>query len=264
MPAMPRREPGSFGFAEVYDVLYENDTAFRAAQLDFLGSVFGAPPARLLDAGCGTGGHLLALGAAGYSVVGLDIDLRMVQVARSKLREAGRPLTLVRGDLRILSFSGTFNGVLCLESPLAYLLADDDLAVALTGLHRSLRPGGLLVVDVFDYPATLGEAGVPAQTNLFLAPWGRVSVREVHTHDHRSGVWIMRQEFRVSRGRRVTRFAVEHRLRVRSAESYAAALERAGFSVVECRAAYPNSPSMLEHERRIILVAKADALSRQE
>ncbi len=68
MAASPPPEPTDF--AGVYDVLYD-DPAFRTAQLVFLGQVFGPPPARLLDAGCGTGAHLAGLAAQGYAVAGL-------------------------------------------------------------------------------------------------------------------------------------------------------------------------------------------------
>lgn len=256
MAASPR--PELIDFAGVYDVLYD-DPAFHVAQLALLGQILGPPPARLLDAGCGTGAHLAGMAARGYTVVGLDADPRMAAVAQSKLAATARPSRVIWGDLRRLPFGDVFDGILCLESPLAYLLADDDLATALAEFRRCLRPGGRLVIDVFDYPGTLGEEALPPQTTRFPAPWGTVTVAESHSFDRAAGIWTMRQAFRVNRGRRVERFAVAHRLRVRSAEVYLAALAGAGLTVVACGSAYPGTPATLADERRVVLVAVNDA-----
>ncbi len=255
MAASPRSEPS--GFADVYDALYD-DPAFRAAQAAFLEHIFGPPPARLLDAGCGTGAHLAGLAARGYAVTGLDADPRMAQIAQAKLAAAGQPGRVIRGDLRTLPFTAAFDGILCLESPLAYLLADADLAAALAGFHWSLRPGGRLVIDVFDYPRTLGEEGLPLQTSRFAAPWGSVTVQEAHSFDRGTGIWTMRQAFKVSRARRVERFAVEHRLRMRPVEAYLAALAGAGFTVAARWPTYPGAPAPLADEHRVIVLARRD------
>lgn len=255
MAASPQSEPASF--AGVYDALYD-DPAFRAAQLAFLGQVFGPPPARLLDAGCGTGAHLAGLAALGYTVVGLDADPRMLQVARRRLSTAGQPAALILGDLRVLPFAQAFDGIVCLESPLAYLLADDELDAALAGFHRCLRPGGRLVIDIFDYPRTLGEEALPPQTTRFSAPWGAVTVAEAHSYDRAAGIWTMRQAFKVNRGRGVERFTAAHRLRVRPVETYLAALEASGFTVTARRSTYPGIPASLADEQRVILVAQRD------
>ncbi len=259
MAASPQSEPASF--AGVYDVLYD-DPAFRAAQLAFLGQVFGSPPARLLDAGCGTGAHLAGLAALGYTVVGLDADPLMAAIAQGKLAAEGRPGRVIQGDLRSLPFAAAFDGILCLESPLAYLLADDELDAALAGFHHCLRPGGRLVLDVFDYPRTLGQEGLPPQTTRFSAPWGTISVAEAHSYDRAAGIWTMRQAFKVNRGRGEDRFTVAHRLRVRPAEAYLAALAGAEFTVVAYGSAYPETPASLAAERRVILAAVNDTNAR--
>ena len=42
-----------------------------------------APPARVLDAGCGTGRSTIAFAGLGYDVVGVDVDASMLAVARA-------------------------------------------------------------------------------------------------------------------------------------------------------------------------------------
>ena len=160
---------GDAGFAGVYDAIYA-DPVFLAAQLAFLESAFSGIPGPLLDAGCGTGRHLVPLSKRGYHVVGVDISPAMLSVARASLTEAGLAGDLVRGDLRLLPFGSVFGGILCLDSPLALILTDDDLAATLAALHRSLRPDSVLVAEVFDYVGTLGAEPIAPWTGSFPAP----------------------------------------------------------------------------------------------
>ena len=242
-------------FAGVYDAIYA-DPAFLAAQLTFLEGAFSGVSGPLLDAGCGTGRHLVPLYARDYRVVGVDISPAMLGVARASLTQAGLAGALVRGDLRSLPFGPVFGGILCLDSPLALILGEDGLAAALAALHRSLRPGGVLVAEVFDYLGTLGAELIAPWTGSFPAPRGQIAIRESHRFDRSAGIWEMTQEFSVRRAARKGSFAITHRLRIRSADAYAAALEAAGFRVEELLAFYPGTPAESLSEQHIIFVAR--------
>ncbi|MCU0502686.1 MAG: class I SAM-dependent methyltransferase [Anaerolineae bacterium] len=246
---------GDAGFAGVYDAIYAGP-AFLAAQLAFLDSAFSGISGPLLDAGCGTGRHLVPLSKRGYRVVGVDISPAMLGVARASLTEAGLDGALVRGDLRSLPFGPVFGGSLCLDSPLALILADDGLAAALTALHRSLCSNGVLVAEIFDYVGTLGAEPIAPWTSSVPALRGQIAIRESHRFDQAAGIWEMTQEFAVRRAARRESFAITHRLRMRSADAYAAALEAAGFRVEELLARYPGTPVESLSERRMIFVAR--------
>ena len=211
----------------------------------------------MLDAGCGTGRHLLPLARLGYEAVGVDVSDAMLRRGQEVLRAAGAAAGLVRADLQELPFAGGFAAALCFESPLAYLHEDAALFAALRELRRCLAPAGRLIVDVFDYPATLGEGPFAPVVTRFPAAQGSVTVRETHRYDRAGQVWHMEQVFSIAREGTAETFTVEHALRVRSAADYAAALEEAGFAVEELLPAYPGAPPELRDERRILLVAVA-------
>jgi SAM-dependent methyltransferase len=99
---------------------------------------------RVLDAGCGTGKSFLPLLERGFDVTACDHSGAMLDVAASK---AGSAVTLHRRDLRALDTLGEFDLVTCLDDVANYLTDPDDLAAALAGLARNLRPGGLLLFD---------------------------------------------------------------------------------------------------------------------
>jgi SAM-dependent methyltransferase len=254
-------------WSNVYDVLYGSEAtgsavaginaAFLAAQMAYLQQNLPAPPARVLDAGCGTGRHLLALAQSGHRTVGLDASDAMLRRAQQVSGAAGASVDLVCADLRNLPFNGCFDAALCLESPLAYLHQDAALSATLRGLRRSLIADGRLIVDVFDYPATLGEGPFAPAVTRFPTPWGSVTVRETHRYDRTPPVWRMKQEFKVEREGETKTFTVDHALRVRTAAEYAAAVEDAGFAVEELLPAYPGTPMALRDERRILVVAVA-------
>jgi len=61
------------------------------------------PPARVLDAGCGTAQLSTPLMAAGFDVVGLDVSAAMLEVARRKV-QPGWNAQFEVGDVRSMNF----------------------------------------------------------------------------------------------------------------------------------------------------------------
>jgi ubiquinone/menaquinone biosynthesis C-methylase UbiE len=74
------------------------DAAVRAAWAGRLAGWLPAPPADVLDLGCGTGSLALLAAEAGHRVVGVDLSARMVDRARAKLAAAPIPAVVLVGD----------------------------------------------------------------------------------------------------------------------------------------------------------------------
>jgi demethylmenaquinone methyltransferase/2-methoxy-6-polyprenyl-1,4-benzoquinol methylase len=94
---------------------------------------------RVLDAACGTGDLAIADRRAGAArVTGLDFSEQMLARARRKA-----PLEWVRGDMLALPFAeGTFDA-----ATVGFGVRNvADLPLALSELHRVLRPGGRLAI----------------------------------------------------------------------------------------------------------------------
>lgn len=100
------------------------------------------PPARVLDAGCGTGRVAVRLAELGYDVVGCDPDPAMVDVARRT-----RPdLPWLVADLAVVTpeaAGGAVDAVVLAGNVVPFLGA--SLTGAARSCARLLRPGGLLV-----------------------------------------------------------------------------------------------------------------------
>lgn len=106
---------------------------------------------RLLDVGCGTGKSFLPMVARGYEVTAFDISPAMV--ARACEAAAGSGAEVLVADVRDLPELGRFDLAIALDDTLNYVLSDEELQAAFSGLARNLRPGGLLVFDLNSLPA---------------------------------------------------------------------------------------------------------------
>ena len=116
------------------------------------------PEARsLLDAACGTGGHLRFLGDHFDEVEGVDGSPAMLVRAGEKV--PGVPLH--EGDLRTFDLGRRFDAVTCLFSSIAYLVPGDELRRGIANLARHLVDGGVLVVEPWIKPDDWDPAPLP-------------------------------------------------------------------------------------------------------
>lgn len=99
---------------------------------------------RALDVGCGTGRAFPPLLERGWQVHGCDLSPAMLEIAAQK----GASVPLDVADMRSLPILGDFDLVLSLNDCLNYLLGDEDLVRALTGMRANLARDGILIFDV--------------------------------------------------------------------------------------------------------------------
>lgn len=117
-------------------------------------------PARVLDAGCGTGRVAMRLQDLGYDCVGVDVDESMLAVAMAAEAANSRP-GWVLADLSTLDLDqhgipGGFDLCVAAGNVIPFL-AEGTLERTVTALTATLRPGGLLVTGFGLDPAHLPE-----------------------------------------------------------------------------------------------------------
>lgn len=125
-------------YAERYREMAEEGTDVHG-EADFVTTLLPAP-ARVLDAGCGTGRVAVRLDELGYDVVGVDVDPEMLFVAA---REAP-DLHWLLADLTTLELETEFELVLVAGNTIP-LLEEETLAAACVRLAAHTVPGGLVV-----------------------------------------------------------------------------------------------------------------------
>ncbi len=119
-----------------------------ARQCDMIERRLGLRPgATLLDVGCGLGLQVMELSARGYLGVGLDLSLPMLSRASEEAQMRALRVNFLHSDMREMSFDGAFDAVLCLGTTLGYF-DDDTNRRIVERLHRALKPGGQLLLDL--------------------------------------------------------------------------------------------------------------------
>jgi len=117
--------------------------AGRAAVASGVGSAPATvkPPVQILDAGCGTGGFIRSLQAAGceWQVTGVDLSPVACKLARERTG-----VQITEGSITALPFAdGTFDAIT--TGDVIYHI--EDVAGALSEFARCVKPGGVVVVN---------------------------------------------------------------------------------------------------------------------
>lgn len=150
------------GYARYYDLLYR-DKDYRS-EVDFVDQLTHthAPGARrMLELGCGTGGHAVLFAERGYEVTGIDLSEEMLALAAQRasalpVTTAGR-LRFQQGDIRDIEAEGSFDVVLSLFHVMSYLPGNDDLRRVFAGVKARLAPNGVFIFDCWYGPAVLTD-----------------------------------------------------------------------------------------------------------
>jgi SAM-dependent methyltransferase len=108
----------------------------------------------VLEVGCGTGRVLIPTAQAGIEITGLDLSPHMLAVCRKRLQaeaqEVQSRVRLVEGDMRRFELDQTFQLITLPFRPFQHLTTVEEQLACLGCLHRHLRAGGKLILDIFN------------------------------------------------------------------------------------------------------------------
>ena len=150
-----RLRPRDVWFQDVFSEEYlrtipENIEEITTAEVDFIRrSLKLKKGSRILDLACGFGRHSLELAAEGFEMVGLDLSMALLQKALSAAQKRSLNVKFIHGDMRELTFSGIFDGAFVWDTSIGYFDDRTNLRV-LQGVHRSLKNGGRILIDVIN------------------------------------------------------------------------------------------------------------------
>lgn len=162
------------GYARFYDQLYATKSydAEVAFVLDRVAAHGHTVPRRLLDLGCGTGGHMLPLLQRGIEVSGVDRSEEMTAQAREKLTAApqGQSWKVSCRDIRDFRDGSKYDVVVSMFAVMGYLTSNDDFLRGLDTARAHLDTGGLFIFDVWHGSAVLHEL---PETRIHQYPAGQ-------------------------------------------------------------------------------------------
>lgn len=222
-------------YASFYDLIYAGkdylgEADFVLRRLERFGRL-----SSILDFGCGTGRHAIALGARGLEVHGVDLSEQMIDRARERAAASGGTrVTFGPGDMRTLSLGRTFDAAVALFHVVSYLTNDEDLDRALRVTRSHLEPGAPFLFD-FWYAEAIRRDGVERRERTIETESWRIRRCTEPRWDRPAG--IVSVTFEVSAENKasgeVVRCTETHRMRYFDLDFLAAHLSGAGFSVSE-------------------------------
>ncbi len=142
-----KNKPFRKDYSFFYDIFYKKknyylETNFiRSIIKDFLGD-----KAKILDIGCGTGGHTLELLKKGYNVTGIDVSKDMLNVAKEKLIDlnlfSNNLFQLNAIDVKKLKMK--FDVVIMMFNVIGYFKNPEKI---FENLQSCLNPNAIIIFD---------------------------------------------------------------------------------------------------------------------
>ncbi len=158
---------------EYWDSLYDqrgfSEDCLRrrmAVALSWLDASGSGAGKRLLEVGCGAGRLSKRAAQHGYHVIGMDLSSAMLDRAGEASRsEAGDRPGFVQGEIEYLPLrDSAFDAAVCLGL-ISYLDSEKE---ALRELARVIKPGGLLVISMYNKARLVHYLDVPLRLGNLL------------------------------------------------------------------------------------------------
>lgn len=245
-------------FWQVFRPALFSERAFEAARQDVaeLLALTAAPPAAaVLDLCCGPGRHSLELARRGFTVTGVDRTEAYLAEARRRAEEEGLTIELLRADMRQFVRERSFDLAINLFTSFSYFANPGEDRQVAENLYRSLKPGGVLVIELMGREVLarifqrrdwqpLDDGGFLLQENEVTEHWSWIRSR-----------WIL------VRAGTTHEQIVQHRLY--TATDLAALLRSVGFTDVGLHGSLAGDP--YDHQaKRLVAVARKPLAEQQE
>ncbi len=207
--------------AALYDVIYSfKDYGAEAERLRALIRQHQRSTGRrLLDVGCGTGGHL-ALLSRDFDSQGVDLNDELLAIARTKCPD----VTFHRGDMLDFHLGRQFDVVLCLFSAIGYVRTAARLRQTIANLARHVCPGGVLIVE----PWLLPESIKPGYLHAIFVDQPQLKVARMGSHAVADRVSVLDMHYLVATAKNIEYFTERHELGIFTRDEYLGSFRDAG------------------------------------
>jgi len=177
---------------------------------------------RLLDVACGTGIHANSLSRF-YQVEGLDLDAKMLAVARRKYPA----IRFLRGDMTDFDLKRQFDAITCLFSSIGYVKTKSRLHKAIKNMTRHLSVGGVLLVEPWFAPDQWNVGRVFTMT----VDQPDLKIVRMSRSARRGNVSILEFRYLVGTSKGIEHCQEIHELGLFKHEEYLGAFQAAGLKV---------------------------------
>ncbi len=145
-------------YAYYYNAFYQNkDYEAESRQVDKLLKRYGCDIKRIINYGCGTGRHDLALSRLGYRCTGVDMSSLMIKIARENAATENTEIDFQVADVRTYESNEKYDAVISLFHVMSYQNSNRDILSAFQAARNVLEVGGVFLFDVWYGPGVLSD-----------------------------------------------------------------------------------------------------------
>jgi ubiquinone/menaquinone biosynthesis C-methylase UbiE len=211
-------------FAEYYDTFYlkrRKDYEKEAKILkDIIGKSRSKKSGTLLDVGCGTGEHLKHL-SLDFDCTGLDINRRMIEMAKSKVPDAEFQVA----NMMDFRFRSRFDVIICLFSSIGYVQSFYNLVKTLENFFRHLNDTGLVIVEPWVFKKDFKKGHISLDTieedELKFVRMARSRIS--------GSTWFIYMHYLVGKNEEIKHFSEVHKMLALDHQDYVEAFKSSGF-----------------------------------
>lgn len=271
------------GFAEVYDIFMDNvpyEKWYKRIQREL--DSFGMQAIKLkdhrglseyaynllqekntiLDLGCGTGTLTRMLRDDGYDMIGIDLSLEMLDIAREK--ETGEnPVLYLCQDMREFELYGTVGAIISVCDSINYLLKEEDVIQTFQRVDNYLYPGGLFLFDFnteYKYREIIGDTTIAENRKDCSFIWDNFYHEKEQINEYQLSIFIRDEIEEENEEEQVEaipylRFDETHYQRGYTVEEMKQYLLQAGLEIVKFMDA-DTEETVTEKTQRVFVVAR--------
>lgn len=213
-------------FASVYDELMEDaEYEKRAEYTERIFDMMNVKPKLMLDLACGTGTMTKLFAEKGYDMIGVDLSVDMLDIAKSK--SEGLNILYLNQPMEEFELYGTVDAVVCMLDSLNYVLDYEDVVKTFKLVKNYLNPGGVFVFDVnTNYKLEKVLAG-----NVFCGESDNAYYTWENYYDKEEKICEFKLEFFIKDGEKYSRHSETHYERGYSAAELKKAIKESGLTL---------------------------------
>jgi 2-polyprenyl-3-methyl-5-hydroxy-6-metoxy-1,4-benzoquinol methylase len=138
-------------FASHYDFIFPENPKTLA----FLKESF--PNGPLLDLGAATGSYALGMAEIGLAVEGVDLDPKMIELAKEKASSTSNNPQFKVMDIAMLDEDSFYQGIYSIGNTIVHLKDKAAIKDLLERIYRALAKGGVMVLQIINYDRILRQ-----------------------------------------------------------------------------------------------------------
>lgn len=238
-------------FAETYDLFMDNIPYEEwHVYLRQLLVQNGVTEGIVAELGCGTGAMTTLLAEDGYDMIGVDLSVEMLEIAREKCPES---VLLLHQDMRELDLFGSVSAMVCVCDGMNYLLEEQDLQQTFTRVAQFLEKDGVLIFDMktaYFYEEQLGDRTIVDNRDDCTLIWENTYDPETMRNEYLLTIYQLEQV----EADLFSRVEEYHCQRAYPVATVTEQLQKAGLTLRAVYEAFTEEPAK-QHSSRVYFVA---------